>query len=82
MNDWGGAHVSEVDAFTLPLERDPLLRSTVVAVALVRPVARLGASSSSGSSGRPGWPRRSARSSSPARGGWPRRVGSSTPTST
>ena len=34
MADSGGAHVSEVDAFTMQLERDPLLRSTIVAVAL------------------------------------------------
>jgi len=29
-----GAHVSDVDAFTITLERDPLLRSTIVAVAV------------------------------------------------
>ncbi|MGZ4737191.1 MAG: wax ester/triacylglycerol synthase domain-containing protein [Acidimicrobiia bacterium] len=34
MGDSGEAHVSEVDAFTMQLERDPLLRSTIVAVAL------------------------------------------------
>ena len=34
MGDLGEAHVSEVDAFTMQLERDPLLRSTIVAVAL------------------------------------------------
>ncbi len=34
MNDHGEPHVSQVDAFTMQLERDPLLRSTIVAVAL------------------------------------------------
>jgi WS/DGAT/MGAT family acyltransferase len=34
MNDTGEPHVSEVDAFTMQLERDPLLRSTIVAVAI------------------------------------------------
>ena len=33
MSDRAEFHVSEVDAFTMQLERDPLLRSTIVAVA-------------------------------------------------
>ena len=33
MSDRPEFHVSEVDAFTMQLERDPLLRSTIVAVA-------------------------------------------------
>lgn len=34
LSDSGEPHVSEVDAFTMQLERDPLLRSTIVAVAV------------------------------------------------
>ena len=37
MTDAVEAHVREVDAFTIRMERDPLLRSTITAVVVLRP---------------------------------------------
>ena len=49
-------HISPVDAFTLTLERDPLLRATIVAVAALT-VRRTGTRSGTGSTARHAWRR-------------------------
>ena len=80
-SDAPDAHMSASDTFAMQLERDPLLRATVVAVALFdRPP--LGKSWSTGSTGPVGWLPISVRSSRGVPCGSPPHAGCGTRTST